>query len=90
MLQWNHHLVNVHSPLKLNGLHYVWRGGGPGKDATTIGIYNVQSEQWMVQPTTGPPPPGQWGGGCTTVMNHLYCFGGGFNDGGGYGFSKLQ
>ena len=59
-----------------NGLHYVWRGYGPGKDATTIRIYNVQSEQWMVQPTTGPPPPGQDGGGCTAVMNHLYCFGG--------------
>ena len=59
-----------------NGLHYMWRGDGPGEDATTIAMYNVQSEQWMVQPTTGPPPPGQWGGGCTTVMNHLYCFGG--------------
>ena len=52
----------------------MWRGYGPGKDAT--GIYDVESERWMVQPTTGPPPLGQYGGGCTTVMNHLYCFGG--------------
>ena len=61
-----------------NGLHYVWRGVGPEEDVTTIWIYNVLSEQWVVQPTTGPPLPGQYGGGCTTVMNHLYCFGGGY------------
>ena len=59
-----------------NGLHYVWRGHGSEKDATTIGIYNVESEQWTIQPTTGPPPPGQSGGRFTTLMNHLYCFGG--------------
>ena len=61
-----------------NGLHYVWRGDGPGADATTIGVYNKENECWMVQPTTGRPPPGQYGGGFTTVMNHLYCFGGGY------------
>ena len=60
-----------------NGLHYVWRGYAPGEKANAIGIYNVESELWTIQPTTGPPPPGHDGGGCTTLMNHLYCFGGG-------------
>ena len=68
-----------------NGLHYVWRGYGPGNNATTIRIYNFKCEQWTLQQTTGPPPPGQEGGGCTTVMNHLYCFGGGY---GGFSYSN--
>ena len=59
-----------------SGLHYLWRGAGPAKTATTIGVYNVQTEQWTLTPTTGPPPPGWVGGGCAIIMNHLYCFGG--------------
>ena len=57
------------------GLHYSWRGGGREK-TTSIGVYNVQTEQWTLTPTTGPPPPGLWVGGCTIIVNHLYCFGG--------------
>ena len=77
MLQWNHHLVLVHSPLKLTG--YIMCGEDMVRERMQPPLeytYKVQSEQWTVQPTTGPPPPGQYGGGCTTVMNHLYCFGG--------------
>ena len=58
------------------GLHYNWRGAGPAKKVTTIGVYNVHTEQWNLTPTTGPPPPGLWNGGCAIIMNHLYCFGG--------------
>ena len=57
------------------GLHYSW--GGEGREKTTsIGVYDVQTEQWTLTPTTGPPPPGRRAGGCTIMMNHLYCFGG--------------
>ena len=58
------------------GLHYVWRGAGPAKEATTIGIFNPTNEEWTLQPTTGTPPPGLWGGGCASIANDLYCFGG--------------
>ena len=58
------------------GMHYVWRGLGAAVKATTIGIFNPTNEEWTLQPTTGPPPPGLWGGGCASIGNDLYCFGG--------------
>ena len=58
------------------GLHYVWRGAGPAKEATTIRIFNPTNEEWTLQPTTGTPPPGLWRGGCASIGNDLYCFGG--------------
>ena len=58
------------------GLHYVWRGWGPAKEATTIGIFSPANEEWTLQPTTGTPPPGLYGGGCASIENDLYCFGG--------------
>ena len=45
-----------------NGLHYVWRGGD---EATTIKIFNPTNEEWTLRPTTGTPPPGLRGSGCT-------------------------
>ena len=57
------------------GLHYSWRGRGREK-TISIGVYDVQTEQWTLTPTTGPPPPGLWVGGCAIIMRHLYCFGG--------------
>ena len=60
----------------VKGLHYVWRGGGPAKEATTIGIFNPINEEWTLQPTTGTPPPGLCDGGCASIGNALYCFGG--------------
>ena len=58
------------------GLHYSWRGRGPAEKATTVGIYNPKTEQWTLQPTTGPTPNGLYSGGCIALGNHLYCFGG--------------
>ena len=57
------------------GLHYSWRGRGSEK-TTSIAVYDVQTEQWTLTPTTGPPPPGLRSGGCAVMMKHLYCFGG--------------
>ena len=57
------------------GLHYSWRGRGRDK-TTSIGVHDVQTEQWTLTPTTGSPPPGLWNGRCAVVTNHLYCFGG--------------
>ena len=58
------------------GLHYSWRGEGPGQNAKVIGIYNPTTEQWTLQRTTGSLPPGQCAGGCVSLGNYLYCFGG--------------
>ena len=38
--------------------------------------YNAQTKQWTPRPTRGSPPPGSYYGGCTSIENHLYCFGG--------------
>ena len=70
-----------------NGLHYVWRGDGPATEATTIGIFNPTNEEWTLQPTTGTPPPGLWGGECVSIENALYCFGG---DNGSSRFNDLH
>ena len=56
------------------GLHFLW--GGQRESTTSIGVYNVQTEQWTLTPTTGPPPLGLWTGRCAIIINHLYCFGG--------------
>ena len=57
------------------GLHYSWGGRRKGKK-TSIGVYDVQTEQWTLTPTTGPPPPGLHNGGRAIITNNLYCFGG--------------
>ena len=62
-------------PAEAGGLHYSW-GGREREKTTSIGVYDVQTEQWTLTPTTGPPPPGLWVGGCAVMMKHLYCFGG--------------
>ena len=56
--------------------HYSWRGSGPGEKASSIGIFDPQSEQWTLQPTTGPPPSGYCDGRCTVIGSHLFCFSG--------------
>ena len=55
-------------------LHYSW--GGQREKTTSIGVYDVQTEQWTLTPTTGPPLPGLVNGGCAITIKHLYCFGG--------------
>lgn len=59
-----------------DGLHYSWRGRGPGQEANAIGIYNSETEQWILQPTTGQPPSGSCAGGCISLGDYLYFFGG--------------
>ena len=56
--------------------HYLWRGWGLGQEATTIGIFKSQTEQWTLQSTTGSPPHALYDGACTSIGNRLYCFGG--------------
>ena len=64
------------------GLNYIFEGKksalkkSPDEKASTIGIYDPQTEQWTLQPTTGPPPSGVYGGKCVSLKKHLYCFGG--------------
>lgn len=58
------------------GCHYLWRGRGPGQEATSIGIYIPENEQWLLQPTTGCPPSGMSSGGCVSLGGYLYCYGG--------------
>ena len=58
-----------------DGRHYSWRGQGREK-ATTIGVYNVQTERWTLTHTSGSPSPGLFDGGCAIIANYLYCFGG--------------
>ena len=62
--------------VEAGGLHYSWRGWGREKTITSIGVYDVHTEQWTLRSTTGPSPPGRWDGGCAIIMNHLYIFGG--------------
>ena len=68
-----------------NERHFLWRGNDPGEEAPTIRIFHPTNEEWTLQPTTGTPPPGLYDGGCTSIGEDLYCFGGGngyshFND----------
>ena len=56
------------------GLHFLW--GGQTEKTISIGVYDVQTEQWTLTHTTGPPPPGLRAGGCVIITNNLYCFGG--------------
>ena len=59
-----------------DGYHYLWRGSGPGQEATTISKYDPKTEQWLLQPTTGCPPSGLSSGGCASLGGYLYCHGG--------------
>ena len=59
-----------------DGLHYLWRGRGPGMEATTISMYRPSTEQWILYSTTGSPPSGLCAGGCVSLGSYLYCTGG--------------
>ena len=58
------------------GFLYSWRGWGPEKKATAVQVYDPLTEQWTSGQTTGTVPPGLCNGGCTSIGNDLYCFGG--------------
>ncbi|XP_064393619.1 uncharacterized protein LOC135341072 isoform X2 [Halichondria panicea] len=58
------------------GRHYLWRGYGPGRGSNVIAVWDPSTELWNLLPTSGPLPPGEWGG-CSVCVGHcLYTFGG--------------
>ncbi|XP_064393442.1 uncharacterized protein LOC135340942 isoform X2 [Halichondria panicea] len=60
-----------------DGRHYVWRGAGPGlRGSNIIVVCDPSTELWSLLPTTGPLPPGEWGGFSACVGRCLYTFGG--------------
>ena len=44
--------------------------------ASELSTFDSFSETWNTRATTGVPPPGLYGGGCTVIDNSLYYFGG--------------
>ena len=63
---------------ELDGLHYIWRGWGPGRSTTNIHVFDLHNEQWTQLHTTGHSPPGSFIGCCEALseFNELYMFGG--------------
>ncbi len=60
-----------------DGRHYLWRGYSPGlRGSNIIAVYDPSIELWNLLPTTGPLPPGEWGGCCVCVGRCLFTFGG--------------
>ena len=75
----------------VDGYHYMWRGWGPGLHGSNIiAVYDPSTELWSLLPTTGPLPPGEYGGCFVCVGRCLYTFGG--HDGSSYfnDMSKLD
>ena len=60
----------------VDGRHYMWRGAGPGLGSNIIAVCDPSTELWSLLPTTGPLPPGKWGGCSVCVGRCLYTFGG--------------
>ncbi len=78
-----------------DGRHYVFRGAGPGLGYNIVAVCDTRTEQWILFPTTGPLPPGIWGGCSVCVGRCLYTFGGSdgssyFNDIGKLDLDTLQ
>ncbi len=59
-----------------DGRHYLWRGVGPGEGSNVNAVYDPSTELWNLLPTTGPLPPGEWGGCSVCVGCCLFTFGG--------------
>ncbi len=57
-----------------DGRHYYWRGLCHRLGSNIIAVYDSRTEQWSLLPTTGPPPPGEWGGCSVCVGRCLYAF----------------
>ncbi len=57
-----------------DGRHYYWRGLCHKLGANIIAVYDSRTEQWSLLPTTGHPPPGEWGGCSACVGRCLYAF----------------
>ncbi len=61
---------------EFDGRHYYWRGFSHILGSNIIAVYDSSTELWSLLPTTGPPPPGEWGGCSVCVGRYLYAFGG--------------
>ena len=76
----------------VDGSHYLWRPREccPGLGSSIIAVCDPSTELWSLLPTTGPLPPGEWGGRSVCVGRCLYTFGG--HDGSSYfnDMSKLD
>ena len=79
----------LHGAAAVGGRCYLWGGVAPDfwgsgrrKLASTIEIFDPYLETWEKHSTTGVPPPGQYGGACTSLLDSLYWFGG--DDGSSY------
>ena len=62
---------------------YLWGGrtenfstSSRRKLASVVEIYDPYLEAWQQEATTGVPPPGIYGGGCTSVHESLFWYGG--------------
>ncbi|XP_064393451.1 uncharacterized protein LOC135340948 isoform X1 [Halichondria panicea] len=61
----------------VDGHHYMWRGWGPGlRGSNIIAVYDPSTRLWSLLPTTGPLPPGEFGGCSVCVGRCLFTFGG--------------
>ena len=70
-----------HSAAAVGGRCYLWGGrvqdfSGRRKLASTVEIFDPDLKIWEQHPTTGVPPPGLYGGACTSLLDSLYWFGG--------------
>ena len=65
-----------------DGRHYMWRGRGLGWRYNIIAVCDPSTELWSLLPTTGPLPPGEYGGCSVYVGRCLFTFGG--SDGSSY------
>ena len=72
-----------HGAAAVEGKCYLWGGrvqyfskSGRRNVASTIEIFDPNLEIWEKHPTTGIPPPGLYGGACTSLLDSLYWFGG--------------
>ena len=72
-----------HGTAAVVGRCYLWGGrvqdfsaSGRRKLASTVEIFDPYLETWEEHPTTGVPPPGLYGGACTSLLDSLYWFGG--------------
>ena len=54
------------------GRHYLWKGDG----SNIIALCDPSTEPWSLLHTTGPLPPGEYGGCSVCVGRYLYTFGG--------------
>ena len=68
-----------HCSAAIDGKLYVW--GGHTKEfskekASSMHLFDPITESWETKSTTGPSPPGVYGGVSASVGQHLYQYGG--------------